>query len=185
MGWSLRQSVFVGVLLAVPLASYFLVFQPQNREIAKAKQEIDLKRAMLEKLRAATAASADLEKATAEMRQSIEAIEARLPSDKEMDLVLRDVAAIAAEAGLKIPEFKRADKPLPAGLALEQPLDVQITGDFDGFYKFLLELEKLPRITRIPDIKVLRSEDVDGNMKAEFTLSVYYQGERIAGAEKP
>ncbi len=178
MNLSLRQLIFVVILLAVPLASFFLVFAPQNRDITKAKEEIELKKATLEKLREATSKTDDLLKANTDIRHSIESINARLPSDKDMDLVLRDVANIAAGAGLKIPTFRRADKPLPAGEAMEQPLDVTITGDFDGFYKFLQELEKLPRITRITDIKITRSDESDGEMKAEFKLSVYYKSEQ-------
>jgi len=172
-----RQMLFMVLLLAVPLASFFLVFRPQNREIEKAKVEITLKRAMLEKLRAATAQTDDLEAANAEIRQSIAAIEARLPSGKEIDTVLREVAQIAARHGLKIPEFKKADKALSAGEALEQPLEVEVTGDFDGFYRSLLDLEKFARITRLSDMKIVRTDESNGSMKAVMKLSIFYQGE--------
>lgn len=176
----LRQLFFFAVVLAVPLASYFYVFKPQNREIAKAKQEIEHKEAMLDKLRAATAQTADLREANEEIAESILAIEARLPTDKEMDDVLRQVSQIAARQGLKLPEFRKKDKPQLAGLALEQPIDVEITGDFDGYYQFLLELEQLPRITRITDMELVREEKSDGEMKANLKLSIYYQGDRSA-----
>ena len=174
---SYRQLIFIALLLVIPLASFFIVFRPQNQAIARARQEIELKQAMLSKLREATARSSDLERANAEIGESIAAIESRLPSDKEMDLVLRDVAKIAENAGLLMKNFKRSEKPLPAGLAMEQPLTVEIEGDFDGFYRFLLELERLPRITRLPDFQMERMDDVDGALTTRFTLSVYYQGE--------
>jgi len=172
-----RQLLFFVVLLAMPLASYFLVFKPQNREISRARKEIELKQAMLEKLREATSQSADLARANDQMKQSIEAIQARLPNTKEMDNVLRQVSGLAGKEGLRVPQFKKNDKILPAGLAMEQPIDIEITGDFDGFYKFLLDLEQLPRITRIPDFSIVRSDKVDGEMKTKLTLSVYYEGE--------
>lgn len=181
MRTDLRQMAFIAVLVAVPVASFFTVFKPQNAEIAKAKTEIELKQSRLERLREATRMSESLEKANAEIRKAIDAIEARLPSDKEMDSVLRDVAQIASRCGLKLPNFKRADKALPAGTAREQPIEMTITGDFDGFYKFLLEIEKLPRVTRLTDMKVTRANDVDGNMQASCTLSIYYQGESLVG----
>ncbi len=184
MGMGIRQFIFLVVLLAVPLASYFLVFRPQNEEIEKAKTEIELKQAMLEKLRTATSKTADLEQANEEIKKSIEAIESRLPSSKELDIVLREVAIIAGKCGLKIPTFKKNDKTIPAGgLALEQPLDVEITGNFDGFYRFLQDLEKIPRITKIQDMKLTRADDADGNIKASFTLTVYYQEPAVASGE--
>lgn len=171
-----RQLIFIAVLLAVPITSFFLVFAPQNRAIAKAKEEIEAKKNMLEKLREETARTSDLSKLNETISAAIQNIEARLPEGKDMDLVLRDVANLAAESGLKVPNFKRSDKSLQCGEAMEQPMDVEITGSFDGFYRFLLELEKLPRITRITDLKMKRNEMADGEMRATFKLSVYYQG---------
>lgn len=172
-----RQFVFFAVLLAVPVASFFLVFRPQNTTIHHAKLEIDHKQAMLEKLRQATSQSADLARANQEIRQSIESIQARLPTTKEMDEVLRQVSGLAGRSGLRVAQFRKSDKSAAAGPAVEQPIDVEITGDFDGFYNFLLDLEQLPRITRIPDMEITRSDQNDGEMKAKFTLSIYYEGE--------
>lgn len=172
-----RHWMFMGVLLAVPICSWFMVFRPQNREISLAKTEIQLKEKMLEKLRAATAQTADLAKANEEIQQAISAIEARLPSNKEIDNVLREVAQITARHGLRVPQFKKSARNQATGSANEQPLEVELTGDFDGFYRFLLDLEKIPRITRLTDAKIQRDSKNDGQMTATFTLSIYYQGD--------
>ncbi len=174
---ALRQVIFFMLLIALPIASYFFVFKPQNDEINKAKKDIEHKQAMLEKLQAATAQTADLARQIEQIKTEIQSIEARLPSGKEMDNVLRQVSNVAAKNDLKVPNFKRSDKILTAGTAMEQPVDIEITGDFDGFYKFLLDLEQLPRITRIPDFSIVRSDKVDGEMKTKFTLSIYYEGD--------
>ncbi|MBY0308771.1 MAG: type 4a pilus biogenesis protein PilO [Phycisphaerales bacterium] len=178
-----KQVVMLAVVVSVPVSAYGLVFRPQNREIARARAEIEMKEQMLAKLREATARYADLEKRNDEIKRSIESIEARLPTGKEIDNVLREVAQIAARNGLKVPLFKKSEKTVPAGEALEQPLEVEITGDFDGFYRFLLQLERIPRITRLPDLKIVRMGETDGVMKASFTLSIYYQGEKTSAAE--
>ena len=179
----IRQFIFLVVLLAVPLASYFYVFKPQNDEITKARTEMELKQTMLTKLESATSQAASLEQANAQIRDSIAAIESRLPNSKEIDTVLREVAVIAGKSGLKVPSFKKNEKNVAAGgLAREQPLDVEILGDFDGFYKFLLELEKIPRITKLQDIKLTRTDENDGSMKAMMTVTVYYQDDATSTA---
>ena len=174
---ALRQFIFFVVLLAMPVSSFFLVFQPQNNEIEKAKKEITLKESKLEKLREVTRRADDLQRQNDQIREAIQTIQSRLPTTKEMDNVLRQVSGLAAKANLVVPQFKKSDKTAQAGLAMEQPLDIEMTGDFDGFYQFLLDLEKLPRITRIPDLSIVRSDDANGAMKTKFTLSVYYEGE--------
>ncbi len=175
-----RQVLFFVVLLSMPVAAYWFVFKPQNREIEKAKKEIEQKQSMLEKLRQATSQTEDLQRANAQVQESIQAIRANLPTNKEMDNVLRQVSSLAAENGLRIPVFRKKDQSLPAGLAMEQPIDVEFVGDFDGFYAFLLQLEQLPRITRVTDLKLQRSQKVDGEMKANMQLSIYYEREEGA-----
>jgi type IV pilus assembly protein PilO len=74
---------------------------------------------------------------------------------------------------------------VPAALYLELPLKIIMEGEFDGYYQFLLELENLPRITRVHQLKLER-ETVGpgaealppGSMKAEFTLSIYFESMR-------
>lgn len=177
MSNGIRQFVFFVVLLALPLCAYFVVFKPLNQRIEKARNEVEHKESLLAKLKEATSQTEDLQRANQQIKDAIEAIQARLPTTKEMDNVLRQVSNLAGKNDLKVPQFKKSDKTAPAGLAFEQACDIEITGDFDGFYKFLLDLEQLPRITRIPDLSIIRSDKIDGEMKTKLVLSVYYEGE--------
>lgn len=172
----IRETFLLALLLALPLLSWWLVFRPQNAFISQAKREIDHKNQMLAKLRETTARNEDLQRANAEILQNIHSIEARLPSNKEVDSVIRQVSDLAVESGLEPPNIE-SDKPVAAALYMEQPLKMKIQGNFNGFYEFLVKLEQLPRITRIPDMKITRSTDQDGHMKAEFVLSIYFQQE--------
>lgn len=175
MSTGLRQVLFCSVLLALPVGSYFVVFKPVNQRIKQGRDEIEHKKSMLEKLREATSQTEDLQKANEQVKQAIDSMQAQLPSTKEMDNVLRQVSGLASKNGLRVPQFKKRDGNNPAGLAMEQPLDIEITGDHDGFYQFLIELEQLPRLTRITDLSVTRSDKVDGEIKTKFSLSVYYE----------
>jgi type IV pilus assembly protein PilO len=171
-----RETFLLALLLALPLLSWWLVFRPQNAFISQAKREIEHKHQLLDKLRETTARNQDLAHDNEEIQKNIQSIEARLPSNKEVDAVIRQVSDLAVESGLEPPNIE-SDKPVAAALYMEQPLKMKITGNFNGFYEFLVKLEQLPRITRIPDMKITRATDVDGHMKAEFVLSIYFQQE--------
>lgn len=172
----IRETFLLALLLALPLLSWWLVFRPQNAFISQAKREIEHKHQLLDKLRETTARNQDLQKENEKIQENIHAIEARLPSNKEVDAVIRQVSDLAVESGLEPPNIE-SDKPVAAASYMEQPLKMKITGNFNGFYEFLVKLEQLPRITRVPDMKITRATDVDGYMKAEFTLSIYFQQE--------
>ncbi|MEM8757405.1 MAG: type 4a pilus biogenesis protein PilO [Planctomycetota bacterium] len=176
MRFGVRELVLLITLMALPLSSYWLVFRPNNEKIEQAEREIEHKRAMLEKLQTVTSRSETLEEATAAIETGIETIEARLPTDREIGEVVRAVSALAVESGLGQPGMV-ARPPVSGTLYMEQPIEMTLTGDFRGFYEFLLALERLPRLTRMPDMQVERSKDEDGHLTAEFTLNIYFERE--------
>lgn len=173
-GW--REILLAGVLVGIPVASFFLVFRPQNREIKSARGEIEHKKGVLEKLRQESARSDDLAKSNAEIGERIKQIEARLPSTKEVELIVRQVADLCTASGMTFPEMK-AGKAIKSATYMEQPIELSTDGFFSGFYDFVAKLEQLPRITKMTDLKLRRLPDANGKLEAKFTLSIYYQDE--------
>ena len=184
MRFGFRELVFFVVLLAVPLASYLYVFKPRNVEIKQAEVEVEIKKERLQKLEQVAATIDDLELAIERGRQSIEVIEAKLPSKKEEEVILEQVWRLAEKNGLIVKSF-HPEKSVSAALYMETPLKIVMEGQFDGFYEFELQLESLPRITRIHDMKLERlvnsdqkgSEITPGSMRAEFTLSIFFEAD--------
>lgn len=176
MRFGFRELVLMLILLAVPLSSYWLVFRPVNAEIELAKAEADLKRDRLSKLREETSRNADLEKENKDIAASIEGFEAKLPSKKELDAIVRQVSELATQQGLTSPTVKSL-KAVKAAMYMEQPLELSLQGNFRSFHDFVHKLEQLPRITKIPDFKLKRATDKNGDMQATFTLSIYYVDE--------
>jgi type IV pilus assembly protein PilO len=189
MRFGIRELIFLMVLLAVPVASFWYVFKPRNEEIRKAKSEIELKQAKLDKLADVTNRIEDIGLAIEKGREAIELIEAKLPSQQDVEVILEQIWQTAARHRLTIKSVK-SEKSVPAALHMEQPLRVVMEGEFDGFYQFLLELENLPRITRMPQMKLQKlgaggaNKDLPtGIMKAEFTLSIYFEPQSMASGK--
>ncbi len=170
------RALLIALVIAMPVASYFWVFKPQNKEIESAKAEADHKEDLLEKLQVETSHNADLERSNTEIQNSIKVIEARLPSHKEVDDVVRRVSSLAGQCKLKDPAMK-SSAPLKSALYMEQPIEMEVSGDFLGFFTFLSAVEKLPRIMRIHDLKITGQPSEGVELKAEFTLSIYFQDE--------
>jgi Tfp pilus assembly protein PilO len=172
-----RELAVLALVLAIPVASYLLVFSPQNRDINEAQLEISHKQEMLDSLRTETARNDDLADANSSIGNRIYEIEARLPNTKEVDNMVRQISDLAVTSGLSSPTLT-SGKPIEAGTYWEQPLTVTTTGNFTGFYRFLQKLERMPRITRIPDFDLLRDPKVDGDVAIEFTLSIFFQDDK-------
>ena len=63
----------------------------------------------------------------------------------------------------------------------EQPLEMSLTGDFNGFYTFLQKVENLPRLTRVTKMQLTKMNDKDGEMQAQMTLSIFFEPETAKG----
>ena len=177
----MRDLAFVAVLIAVPIASFF-VFAPRNEEIAKARAEINAKNVRLENLRRLTSRIGDLGREIVEREEELERLNQKLPDREGVDRILEQVTQLAQKSNLAVRSVK-GEKVVPAGMAMELPLKTTIEGNFDGFYQFLLDVEALPRITRVHSMKISKlgmgprdnpDEMVGGSMRAEFTLSIYF-----------
>jgi type IV pilus assembly protein PilO len=184
MQLGIRGLLALGVVVGLPLASYFMVFKPANKDREMRLQNLAHQEDLLTKLREETKKNTDLQSANEEIKKTVAAIEARLPSNKEMDGVVRQISDLAVQAGLEAPSMKSV-KPVQAALYMEQPIELEVGGTFVGLFTFLAQLEKLPRITRISDMKITAGLQPDQQeVKAEFTLSIYFQDEkRIANVE--
>ncbi len=176
MRFTTRELILFLAVLLVPIVSYFVVFKPQNANIEKASVEIQHKKEKLQAVRAETARNEDLRKANEEINERIGEMESLLPSGKEIDLIVRQVSALAVEAGLTPPTLK-SSKPVSAARFREQPLEMSTAGSFEGFYTFLLSLERLPRLTRIVDMTLKDSSEEGVEVEVDFTLSIYFQGD--------
>ena len=176
-----REIIFLVVLLVVPVASYFYVFKPRNQEIKQAQVEVENKQAKLDKLREVTGQIEDLGMAIDHGRAAINLVEAKLPSARDVEVMLEDVWKHAAESRLNVKSVK-SEKSVPLAGYMEQPLRVSMAGEFKGFYDFLIALENLPRITRIHEMTLdqtpSRGSGRDSErqvMKADFVLSIYFE----------
>lgn len=174
MRFGIREIIFFVILLAVPAASFWFVFKPRNAEIQQAEKEIKQKQEMLDELRETLKKTADLERANREIAEAIELIEAKLPTHNEVEVILQEVWKVAKQCNLE-PISVHTDDPRPMALAMELPLEMKIIGDFDGFYRFLLMVEQMPRITKMPKLDMKRQSDINGFMEAKFTLSIFFE----------
>ncbi len=170
----LRKVVFFILLLGVALLAYQYMIKPANRHLAEHKVRVRTKLAKLTEFEAATVAAEGLSKQLEQLQEAIGFFESKLPPTSEIDKVLRDVTVIAQKQGLKSKTFQTLKKKDNSGY-IEQPLKMELVGNFNSFYSFLLELEKLPRIMKIRKLELEKQTKHEGQIAADFILSIFFQ----------
>ena len=173
MKFGIREIIFVMLMLGVLGSANFLVFKKNSADRAAKQAEITQKQQQLGSLQEATAGIPDLTKKTEELQQAINFFESKLPQEKEIDTILKEVWQMAEANSLQTKTIKTLRSERGPNYR-EQPIQMSLSGDFNGFYAFLLQLEKLARITRVTQMNLQKIDEHDGQMQAQMTLSIFF-----------
>ncbi|UCC23336.1 MAG: type 4a pilus biogenesis protein PilO [Planctomycetota bacterium] len=170
----LRKAVLFISLLGISYIAYQYMIKPANKHLAAQKARVQAKLDRLEEFEQATTAAASLNKQVEQLQEAIGFFESKLPPTSEIDKVLHDVTVIVQKQGLRSKRVVRLKKEDNSGY-VEQPLRVELEGNFNSFYSFLLELEKLPRIMKIRELELEKQIDDEGQIVADFVVSIFFQ----------
>ncbi len=169
-----RKTVFSALLFGVAVIGYQYMIKPANSHLADAKGRLETKLTQFAKFGKAAAAAEDLTKQLEQLEEAIKFFESKLPPKSQIHEVLEQVTVIAQKQGLK-PKTIRTLKEKDNSGYIEQPLKMELVGNFSSFYSFLLELEKLPRIMKIRELKLDKQTSTEGQIAADFVISIFFQ----------
>jgi type IV pilus assembly protein PilO len=181
MKFGIRELLFVCVMLGLLGSTWFFVFKKANARRAELQNSIQAKQTALTNLKQSTAGIDDLNRKIAELQQAITFFESKLPQEKEVDKILKEVWQMAEANSLQTKTIKTLKSERNANYS-EQPIQMSLGGDFNGFYAFLLQLEKLPRITRVMQMDLQKISGRDGEMTAQMTLSIFFEPDTGGGS---
>ena len=174
MKFGIREIIFVLVMLGLLGSTNYFVFSKSNKRKAERLAEIRQRQTALSNLQAATAGIDDLNRKIDELQKAITFFESKLPQEKEVDKILKEVWQMAEANQLQTKTIKTMRSERGPSYS-EQPIQMSLAGDFNGFYSFLLQLEKLQRITRVTNMTLTKISDRDGEMQAQLTLSIFFE----------
>jgi type IV pilus assembly protein PilO len=169
-----RKQIFLIVLmLGIPLIAYVLIFIPAQRSFSTKRHEIEEKKIKLEQLQVTMGEFSGLDEQIASLDNVLRHFEGKLPSQMEIHKVLNKITELAEQQHLATLMFE-TQKAVSAAHYSEMPIKIRMQGDYQAFYQFLLDLETIPRITRITQLEIKNLDD-SGYIDAQFSLSVFFE----------
>ena len=106
------------------------------------------------------------------LRKRLEAAKERLPSEREIPQVYRQVSDLATQSGLGVSLFQ----PKPAedrDVLSEVPIAVTAECTYHQLGAFLERVGKMPRIVSLGDFRLIGIDRPTGTLRAEMTLATY------------
>ena len=174
MSGVLRKIIFFLLLCGLVFAGYHFMIVPANKALVLSKQRVEANLGKLNEFEQATTAAKDISKQLAQLQDAIAFFESKLPTTNEIYRVLKQVTVIAQKQGLKPKSIKTLTRKHNSGY-VEQPLSMKLEGDFEAFYSFLLELEKLPRIMKVRKLSLDKQKSDEGLIRADCIVSIFFQ----------
>ena len=149
-----KLGIWVGTLVVLAAAWFFLMWQPMTTEIINLQEDIDkLDSRVLELQRTAR----DLNKITEqleEIRRQFEMTKELLPESQELPTLIRSVSGHAKESGLNVTLFKPSGQETIQEFYAEVPFEINIEGPFLNQVSFFFKVGSLPRIVSFTGVKM-------------------------------
>jgi len=182
MKLGLREILFIVLLTGIPVSAWLFVFRPRNAQDAEMMRQIETKQVKLRTLNQTVSALGNLKNEIASLKKAISFFESKLPNEKEIASVLQEVWRLAEANKLAAKSIRPLERSTQNCLTstdgphAEQPIAMQLEGDFLGFYSFLQAMENQPRIIRIHKMMLAKpAKAPEGTMRADFVLSIFFE----------
>jgi type IV pilus assembly protein PilO len=179
-----QQKLIVGSMLLVIAAglAYFFLISGARAERDTLLEENEVRRAEVLKGKADEANLRPFRAQAEALRKKLETAKERLPSEREIPQVYRQVSDLATQSGLGVSLFQ----PKPAeerDVLSEVPIAVTAECTYHQLGAFLARVGKMPRIVSLGEFRLIGIDRPTGTLRAEMTLATYTF--RAEGAPPP
>jgi len=181
-----RQKLILLVLLLIVVNFGFYKYVYTGRagemkalsaDVVRLQQSINTKKALVSDME-------KIKRERAELQEKYTKILDRLPEEKEIPRLLRQVATVAGRSGLEVVIFKQKN-PLDQELYREIPVEISINGAYQSLWGFLNQLSQIPRIVNVGELHAKAVENPDGrNAITASLVATVFQSHSKEGASE-
>jgi type IV pilus assembly protein PilO len=177
--------VLLGILIAIPVAGYFIDTSSQIEDLEKLRgEETRLKEQYLDKKKQAI--NLDLHRQQLrEIDTQFGALLRQLPNRSQMDALLVDINQAGLGRGLQFELFRPSPGEITREFYAERPITVRVTGSYHDMGAFASDVGQLPRIVTLNDVTI--SADPKGGvltMDATARTFRYLDDDELAAQRK-
>jgi type IV pilus assembly protein PilO len=160
------------VLVIVGALGYFFLISGARAERDTLREENEVRRAEVLKAKADEANLRPFRALAEALRKRLDTAKERLPSEREIPQVYRQVSDLATQSGLGVSLFqpKAAED---RDVLSEVPISVTAECTYHQLGAFLERVGKMPRIVSLGDFRVIGIDRPTGTLRAEMTLATY------------
>jgi type IV pilus assembly protein PilO len=160
------------VLVIVGALGYFFLISGARADRDALVQENEVRRAEVLKAKADEANLRPFRALAEALRKRLDAAKERLPQEREIPQVYRQVSDLATQSGLGVSLFQ-PKPPEDRDVLTEVPIAITAEGTYHQMGAFLQRVGQMPRIVSLGEFRMLGIDRAPGTVRAELTLATY------------
>lgn len=170
-----RQQIVIGAAAAIMIVSFVLLRYLPLQKRAKAVNE--KRTAQMLAIMKATSASRKLLSLKGEMLQlqrAVERYEQQVPAQRALGEFLQEIASLMNEHNLQ-EQVVQPGKEIEADELNCIPVNMQCKGNLVQLFEFYKSLQKLDRLARIEEVKLVNDGSFNGEVSMQTKTVIYYR----------
>jgi type IV pilus assembly protein PilO len=167
-----KAAIFLGTLIVLGVAFYFLSYKPQSETIGKLQRTVTQQERRLEELKRAAREVKKLQGELVEAEKRLEELLALLPEKKEIPGLLENVTRLGAQEGLENVLFQPQNEKQEEFYA-SIPVRLDLIGNYHDLGRFFDKISRLDRILKVERLNLVRQGGEDSKIKVNFVLETY------------
>lgn len=167
------QKIVAGIIALIVVSGLgYFVISPKLTERETLRLRSEALQAEVQKAQADEANLRPFRQQAEVLRKRLEAAKGRLPSEKEIPALYRQVSDLALQSGLLVALFA-PKAPEDRDSVAEIPVTVTAEGTYHQFGAFFSRLGRIPRIVNLGDFRMAGIERPTGSVRGDLTLATY------------
>jgi len=154
----LRIAVIVAASIVAIAAVYFLLLDGETNDLINQKKNEYAKRDEFKEKYNLSANLDAYQKQMIDMNEAYKDVSKQLPSDSNIPDLIDNISKLAENNHLKYKSILLGEPKSLSGFYKELPIDLNLTGKYHNFAKFIEDISKLPRIVTIHDFTIAKAD---------------------------
>jgi type IV pilus assembly protein PilO len=161
------------ITLILPLTIFYnFYYTPKKEKEKNLVQTIESLDKEILKYEQISKKEKELESIVKERRKFLEESQKLLPTEKEIPILLNNIAQLAKKRGLKVLQF--VPKPeIQKNYYNEIPIELSFTGSFNNTFAFLNDVENLERLVNLISVEITQQDKDTLLIKSTFHTFKY------------
>jgi type IV pilus assembly protein PilO len=168
----LKQRGLILLLLCamVGVGFYYLLYQPKAQQISSAKSRLATLTSEVQNLQTIEAKNKEFKRMIAELKVQLDAARQQLPGEREIPILLEQIALFGKEAGVEFTGF-RPGAEVARDFYNEVPMALAFRGPFHNIGMFLDKLSHYPRIISVLNLVLGNAQEKEGYLMLTSTCT--------------